>query len=92
MNDQTMSDFEIYYLLLTQMTEEFKALYDDNVVVQIVTLPRSVSQNLIRKTRSLLQEDGEDKVCTSSLDGLFYPTETSIQKNCGSLFCNYFSL
>ena len=59
-----MSNFEIYPLL-TQMTEEFKALYGDNVVVQIVTIPRSVSQNLVRKTRSLLQENGEDKVCTS---------------------------
>ena len=75
-----MSDLEIYYLLLTQMTEEFKTLYDDNVVVQIVTLPRSVSQSLVRKTRSLLQED---EVCVFSLGSQFYPannlfTETTV--------------
>ena len=39
------------------MTEELKTLYNDNVIVQIVTLPMSVSPRLIRKTRSLLQDD-----------------------------------
>ena len=49
--------------VLFQMTAELKALYKDDVVVQVVTLPLTVEQSdARRKTRSLLQDDGDDDV------------------------------
>ena len=49
------------------MTDAFKKLYQDNVIVSVVTLPVNPGQIHVRKTRSLMQDDEEEEENVSLL-------------------------
>ena len=65
------SKSNVCYVSFTQATEDFKALYNGNVMVEVITMSGNVHK-VVRKGRSLLQAEDVSTSSTQFSSGVSY--------------------